>query len=80
MEILFSANESLQQIVLVFESSLEWDSMCSSSKQRAMDDSFTDLFEKTNNILNDLGQANDDIVGVDVAERGVVTALTPYLV
>lgn len=50
------------------------------NKEGWMMNNFTDLFEKTNNILADLGQANDDIVGVDVAERGMVTALTPYLV
>ncbi len=40
----------------------------------------TDLLEQADDVLADLGQADDDIVGVQVAEGGVVTALSPRLV
>lgn len=39
----------------------------------------TDLLEEADDVLADLGQAHDDIVGVDVAEGGMVSALSPRL-
>ena len=38
------------------------------------------LLEEPDDVLADLGQAHDDVVGVDVVERGVVAALAPRLV
>ena len=38
------------------------------------------LLEEPDDVLADLGQADDDVVGVDVVEGGVVTALTSCLV
>lgn len=44
------------------------------------DDSLTDLLKQADDILTDLSQADYDVVGVDVAEGGVVAALSPRLV
>lgn len=44
------------------------------------DDRLTDLLEQSDDILADLGQTEDDIVGVDVAESGMVTTFSPRLV
>ena len=41
---------------------------------------FTDLLEQTDDILADLGQTDNNIVGVDLAQGGMVPALTPRLV
>lgn len=41
---------------------------------------FTDLLKEADDVLADLGQTHDDVVGVDVAEGGVVSALAPRLV
>lgn len=38
------------------------------------------LFEEPDDILTDLRQAHDDIVGEDVIEGGMITALPPRLV
>lgn len=38
-----------------------------------------DLLEEADDVLADLRQAYNDIVGVDVAEGGVVAALPPRL-
>lgn len=40
----------------------------------------THLLEQADDIFADLHQAHDDVVGVDVAERGMITALPPHLV
>lgn len=39
-----------------------------------------DLLEQADHVLTDLGQANNDIVGVDVTEGGMVTTLSPRLI
>ena len=44
------------------------------------DDRQTDLLEEADDVLADLGEADDDIVGVDVVEGGVVPAFPPGLV
>lgn len=49
-------------------------------KKRGKDDSLTDFFEQAEDVLTDLGQTEDHIVGVEVAEGGMVTALSPRLV
>lgn len=45
-----------------------------------MDDRLTDLLEQADDVLADLGQADDHVVGVEVAEGGVVPAFSPRLV
>lgn len=40
----------------------------------------TDLLEEPDDVLADLGETHDDVVGVDVVERGVVAALPARLV
>lgn len=40
----------------------------------------THLLKQADDIFADLRQAHDDVVGVDVAECGVITALPPHLV
>lgn len=40
----------------------------------------THLLEQADDIVADLHQAHNDVVGVDVAERGMITALPPHLV
>lgn len=42
--------------------------------------SSSDLFEESDDIFAYVRQADNDVVVVDVAERGVVAALTPRLV
>ena len=44
------------------------------------DDSCSDLLEQADDVLADLCKAEDDVVSVDVAEGGMVTALSPRLV
>lgn len=43
------------------------------------DDGLADLLKEADDVLADLCQAHNDIVGVDVAEGGVVPALPPGL-
>lgn len=40
----------------------------------------TDLLKQANDVLADLSQTHNDVVGVDVAEGGMVSALTPRLI
>lgn len=58
----------------------DWKSVVKTWWEQSQEKSPTDLLEQADDVLADLGQTEDYIIGVDVTQGGVVTALTSGLV